>query len=136
MVFVVVSFVMLVLLHQYLQCCQHLRTYWQYQMKQTRIVSLGNSFAFMLQIICSICSVSLILESVLLVKGAQVFSMNLEKFPSAVLHPVVNSLIGFPSLCVLYNVELFPSWACLLYSCAMLLLFLPFFHLWAHSLTF
>ena len=63
----------------------------------------------MLSIICSKCSVFLILAFMLLVKGAQIFSMNLDNFPIAVLQPVANSLIGIPSLCVLYNVEFFPD---------------------------
>ena len=74
---------------------------------ETRIASLGNPFGFMLSIIYSKCSVWLILASMLLIKGAQFFSMNLDKFSIVVLQPVVDSLIGFPSLCVLYNVELF-----------------------------
>ena len=40
----------------------------------------------------------------LLVKGEQIFYMNLDKFSIAVFQPIVNSLMEFPSLCVLYNV--------------------------------
>ena len=40
---------------------------------ETRIESLGNPSEFMLSIICSKCPVSLILVSVLLVKGGQIF---------------------------------------------------------------
>ena len=44
-----------------------------------------------------------------LVKGVQTFLMDLDNYSIAVLQPVVNSLIGFPFLCVLYNVEFFPG---------------------------
>ena len=76
---------------------------------ETRIVSLGNLFAFMLSIISSKCSVLLILASTLLVKGEQIFYMNLDNISIVMLQPVVNSLMEFSSLRVLCNVEFFPS---------------------------
>ena len=63
--------------------------------------SLGNPFELILWIICGKYSASLI-------KGAQICSMNLDNSSIVVLQPVVNSVIGFFFLGVLYSVEFVP----------------------------
>ena len=57
--------------------------------------------------------------------------MNLDKFSIAVLQSVVNSLIGFLSLCVLYMSNFFPvELRRLLYNCVMPLLYPPCFSIY------
>ena len=98
---------------------------------ETRIVSLGNSFAFMLSIICSKCSVSLILASMLLAKGTQFFFWAWISFLLSYYNQLLLVLLGFPP-CVFYiMLNSFPAeLLSLLYNRAMLLLFLPCFSIY------
>ena len=92
----------------------------------------------MLSIICSKCPVSLILASMILVKGKQLFSINLDKFSISVLQPFVNSFIGCPSLCISYNVEFFPGWSsspCFCYFSPVFSFISPFFNFFDMSIS-
>ena len=63
---------------------------------ETIILLVGNPLEFMISIVCSKCSVFFILASMFLVKGAQIFSMNLDIFILLCYNQLLTVLLGFP----------------------------------------
>ena len=67
----------------------------------TKIISSGVPFWFIVSMISSNWEVSLILQCIFSVKGAHILSINLDRFSIAVLQPVVSNRTGFLCLWVL-----------------------------------
>ena len=73
--------------------------------KEAREMFPGGPFVVELSIISNIFSVLAILSTLSSVRGVKTVSIYLDNFSVPVLQPILNNLIGFPLLCVLYNVK-------------------------------